>query len=477
LDKAVDEYASVYHDHPKDLQVKKNYIQLLIVKNRLDDATRLNGEILKASPSDGEALLYKAQILNRQGQPDQAANVLQTVIKNDPDNATAHYHLGAALDQMGNPVRAESEWRDAVRLRPDLVDAQRALANIAMRRGDMVQLADIATQIVNAQPTAPDGYLLRAISEMNRKDADAAETDIRTAISLAPQDSGGYIQLGNLRQLQKRFAESEKFYQDALTRDPASGEALSGLMNLYVSQKQVDKALAAGNAQVARVPNNSVFHDLLGTVLFDSKKDFKAAEAEFNTAIQLDKKNADAQLKLGQLMVAEGAPERAIATYQQALQDNSRDVRFYVLIGELCESRKDWTNAKLYYQKALEIQPENPIVSNNLAYVLLEEGGNIDLALSMAQTARRGMPDNPSTADTLGWAYYQKGVYGSAIDLFKDALKKSPANPTYHYHLGLAYQKSDQPGLAREHLQRVMKIKPDYPNADEVKKALADLQG
>ena len=33
LDKADVEYASLYHDHPRDVQVKKNYIQILILKN------------------------------------------------------------------------------------------------------------------------------------------------------------------------------------------------------------------------------------------------------------------------------------------------------------------------------------------------------------------------------------------------------------------------------------------------------------
>jgi len=41
--------------------------------------------------------------------------------------------------------------------------------------------------------------------------------------------------------------------------------------------------------------------------------------------------------------------------------------------------------------------------------------------------------------------------------------------------LGLAYEKTDQPALARQHLQRVLKINPNYSNAAEVKKQLAEL--
>jgi regulator of sirC expression with transglutaminase-like and TPR domain len=42
--------------------------------------------------------------------------------------------------------------------------------------------------------------------------------------------------------------------------------------------------------------------------------------------------------------------------------------------------------------------------------------------------------------------------------------------------LGLAYQKIDKPAQAREQLQRVLKINPNYSDAADVKKQLAQLQ-
>jgi Tfp pilus assembly protein PilF len=45
-----------------------------------------------------------------------------------------------------------------------------------------------------------------------------------------------------------------------------------------------------------------------------------------------------------------------------------------------------------------------------------------------------------------------------------------------HYHLGLAYQKTGKNDLARQHLERVLKIDPNYSQADDVKKQLAQLK-
>jgi Flp pilus assembly protein TadD len=91
------------------------------------------------------------------------------------------------------------------------------------------------------------------------------------------------------------------------------------------------------------------------------------------------------------------------------------------------------------------------------------------------------MPDSPSVADTLGWIYYQKGAYRSAVDSLSEALKlgqesNSPDNPRFHYHLGMAYAKSGQATLARQQLQQVLKLNPNSSDAEDAKKQLAELR-
>jgi tetratricopeptide (TPR) repeat protein len=290
LDKAVAEYEAVYKDHPKGIQTKKNYIQLLILKNRLDEARKLDDEILKSNAADNEALIYKGQIKMRDGHLEDAVHALQTALKSDPDNAVAHYHLGLAFDQQGSLSRAESEWRDAVRLKPDLIEAQRALAAVSVRKGDWDSLRRTASTIIQAQPNSPDGYAMRTIAYINEKQFASAEQDINKAISVAPQSPIGYVQLGNLRLLQKQYDPAAKSYQKALDVDPSNSDALGGLMNTYLVQKQADKAVAVANAQIAKVPNSSAFYDLLGTALFNNKKDYPAAETALRKAADLDKK-------------------------------------------------------------------------------------------------------------------------------------------------------------------------------------------
>jgi cellulose synthase operon protein C len=479
LDRATAEYSSLYSDHPKDVQVKKNYVQLLILKNRLEEASKLNNELLKANPHDADALVYRGQVQLRQSDAAGAVDSLQQALKSDSNNAVAHYQLGLAFDMQHNEAQAESELREAVGLRPDLTDAQRALAALELRRGDVDALTQTAQQIIYGAPSAPDGYLLRALAEMTGKKYSDAERDMRKAAEVAPANPAPYVQMGNLHQLQKQYPEAIKFYRQALDLDQASTDGLQGMMNTYLAQKQPDQAVAAARAQIAKAPNTSGFYDLLGTALFQNKKDLSGADAAFHKAVELDKNNSDALLKLAQVQAAEGSAGQALATYQQSIKDHPREISFYILAGMMYESQNNWGQAKAMYQQALNIQPDNPLASNNLAYVMLQQGGNVDVALAMAQTARRGMPDSPSAADTLGWAYFHKAVYQSAIDMFQESLrlneKKGGADdPMVHYHLGLAYQKANQPALARQQLERALKTSPNFSDA---RKALSELHG
>jgi len=481
LDKASAEYTALYQEHPKDIQVKKNYVQLLIQNKRFDEARQLNDEILKASPKDAEALLCGAQLQIAAGDTNGATVALQTVIRSEPNNAAAHYQLGVAFQKSGDMENAKVEWLNAVRIRPDLLEAQRSLALLAMRQGDMGALESAAAQLIRLQPVSLEGYSLRAVSYINRQNFAAAEEDISKAIEINPQSHLGYVQRGNLKFVQKQYGDASKAYQDALDRDPNSTDALRGLTNTFLAQNQVDKAIASANAQIAKSPANTSFYDLLGTILLRNKKDLNGAEAALHKSAELDKNNSDAVIKLGQVQAARGDIDQAIATCQQAVHYLPNAPQLYFLLGQLYDSKRDWTKAQDAYQKTLSLKPGDPLAANNLANVMLQSGGNIDVAMSLAESARRGMPNSPNPADTLGWIYYQKGVYGSAISMLQEALKlqskqHAPDSAEIHYHLGMAYVKAEKPALARQQLEQVLKINPNYSEAADVKRQLDSLK-
>ena len=481
LDKAVAEYDALYAGHPSDVMIKKKYVQLLIQTKHFDKAQQLDKEILNANANDTDALVYRSQIQISEGDLNDATQTLQTVVTNAPNDSLAHYALGVALNKQGYPERAESEWKSALQLNPDFLEAERALGDEAMLKGDMSALEDAANQIIRLEPGSPEGYALRALCSINRNQFEDAERDVRRAISVAPQSAFGYVQLGNLRFTQKQYSDAAKAYQDALDRNSGSTDALHGLMNTYMAEKQPDQAIAAAQAQVNKSPENSSFYDLLGSALFHSKKDLGGAQAAFQRAVALDGRNIDAWIQLCQVQANLGEIDQAIATDESALKLNPRQLSFDILLGDLYVARSEWKRAEDAYQAALALSPQNPIASNDLARVMLDGGGNVDVALSLVQTARRQLPNSPAVVDTLGWIYYHQGMYQLAVTCLQEALTleqkdQLPDNPDIQYHLGMTYEKAKQPVLAKEHFEDALKADPNYRSASEIRAELARLQ-
>jgi tetratricopeptide (TPR) repeat protein len=147
-------------------------------------------------------------------------------------------------------------------------------------------------------------------------------------------------------------------------------------------------------------------------------------------------------------------------------------VRANQILGALEEAKGDDSKAMDQYKKTLQLDPNNAIASNNLAYLMVENGQNVDVALTLAQTARRILPDAPQTADTLAWVYYYKQNYGEARDLLESALRMSPDDASIHFHLGMTYIKLNDKADAQLHLKRAATL---APNTKAGKDASAEL--
>jgi Tfp pilus assembly protein PilF len=170
--------------------------------------------------------------------------------------------------------------------------------------------------------------------------------------------------------------------------------------------------------------------------------------------------------------VSQGDPAKAIAKWEQWTKDHPSDAQSFTILGSLQETQGDREGAMASYKKALAIQPEQPIAANNLSYLMVETGQNLDVALSLAQIARRALPNAPSTADTLAWVYYQKGNYSSARDLLEDAMKADPNNASIHYHLGMTYTKLSNNSDAVIQLKKAVALAPNSQTAKDADKEL-----
>jgi tetratricopeptide (TPR) repeat protein len=474
LDKAKAEFSSLATKYPKNISVLKGYVRVLLEVKDYGTAQTVVAGLLKTHPKDPEVAGLNGIVLLNAGKASDAVNALQNAVKDSPKDAFLQYWLGRAALAKGDIDLAETSLRQAASLNPSRLDAEEELAQIARQRGDIDLLADVADKTIAAAPRFPGGYVWRAMVEMSHKSADKAEADLKTAMSIAPQSPQAYLELGKIRFAQKRYPEGVALLEEALQYDPNSFESLRLLVSYDLYQKQPDKALARLNTQIEKSPKNSSFYDLLAQLQIQNKNLDQAA-ATAQKAIQLNSGDGEAVVLFAQIEVQRGQTADAIGAWEQWSAAHPTDAGALAILGTLEESRGDLGKAEADYRKSLEIQPQQPIAANNLAYRMLLNGENPDVALTLAQTARQGMPNSPTSADTLAWAYYYKGAYGFARDLLEDAIKTEPNNAAMQYHLGMVYSKLGDKSNAVIHLKKAVSLAPDSPTGKDAKAALQGL--
>ncbi len=118
--------------------------------------------------------------------------------------------------------------------------------------------------------------------------------------------------------------------------------------------------------------------------------------------------------------------------------------------------------AVLLYQRALQLEPDNLIVINNLAWVMCEEQNKFQQALELAQRGLKIAPDYIDLIDTRGVAYYRLGEFNKAIEDFTTCIKlypnETPASIASRFHLARAFAGLRQRDKAIECLNQVLEL-------------------
>jgi tetratricopeptide (TPR) repeat protein len=473
IDKAKAEFARLAQKYPKNVSVQEGYVRVLLQVKDYGTAQSIVSELMKKNGKDPQVAVLNGIVLLNNGKPDDAINALRGAANDAPKDAFIQFWLGKAALAKGDEGLAETSFRQAAQLKPPGLEAQEELARLASEHGNITLLSDVADKTIATAPRYPGGYLWRATVELSRNEQDKAEADLKIAIGATPPSSQAYQMLGQLRYAQKKYPEGTALLEQALQYDPNSVGALRALIGYDLSKNQPAQALDRLNAQIAKSPKNSGFYDMLAQLQVRSKNFDQAADAA-QKAIQMNPEDGEAVAIYAQIQVQRGQAASAIAAWQLWAKDHPSNALALAILGTLEESVGDKPKAEDYYKKALQIQPAQPVATNNLAYMMLQNGENVDVALTLAQTARKAMPTSPSTADTLAWAYYYKGTYGFARDLLEDAIKTDPNSPAMEYHLGMVYGKLGDKGNAATHLKKALSLAPDSPDA---KNARAALQG
>lgn len=469
------DYATLVSKHDKSIPLKLAYARILVLNRNVAKAREIATGLAKTDSTRPEVAILNGMLLLNDKKNTEAFNVLQKAAKANPDNFAVQLWFGRAAQAKGDMNTAQQSYRLATRINPKNLEAQEALANIAIQNRDFSTLGDVAKAAMAASPQASSPYVWQGIADADQKFYDKAETDFNQALKLNPNDWQALLQSGQLRLIEHKIPEGKSLLERSLASNPSNPRALQLLLSAMAYEKQPVKAMIARvQDQITKAPQNASMYQMLSGLQLSSG-DSAGSLSSAEKAMQLNPSDPSAVMAYSRAQIALGQAPKAIDTWKQWVKDHPGDAAAFTVLGSLQETQGDRDGAMASYKAALAIQPDQAIAANNLSNLMVETGQNIDVALTLAQTARRVLPDSPDTADTLAWVYYQKGNYESARSLLEDAAKTAPNNAAIHYHLGMTYAKLARKGDAATELKKAETLAPNTQTGKDAEKALSSL--
>jgi putative PEP-CTERM system TPR-repeat lipoprotein len=430
--------------------------------------------VLRREPKNEEALLMKTRFLLSEGKLDDALKTAQAAAAAHPQSAEAFFLVGVTQRARRQPTEAIAAFNEVIKLNPRAVVAQLQLSEMNLAVGKGAAGLQLAEDVAMSAPDAAVVQLNLARNLIAGNQIARAEPIVRQLVARYPKAAPAHAVAGTLAMSKKDLAGARKSYEQALSIDPVNSEALIGLTTVDVSQKNFPAARARIDAALAKAPTNPDILILAGRT-YASVGDPAAAEGAFKKAIELAPQSLQAYGLLGKLYLGQRRMDQALAEFEKASQKDPTSVGAPTMAGMILEVQGKRDEAKRRYERALQINPNAAVAANNLAYIYAEQGGNLDVALQLAQTAKQGLPHLAGVNDTLGFVYLKKDLASLAIPPLEASVKKDPQNWIYQYHLGLAYSKAGEKVKARQALERALALNASFPGAEEARKALAGL--
>jgi tetratricopeptide (TPR) repeat protein len=247
---------------------------------------------------------------------------------------------------------------------------------------------------------------------------------------------------------------------------------MDGLAQTYTAEKDPAKAIQFLAAEVQKSPNAIPPHFLLAVTA--------AKAAQGNTAIQqyqwlisTDSNVPGLYVRLAQAYQAKGSFRNAIDAFQKARELMPNDGRTTASIAFLQDAMGQREAAQANYRQALRLDPENPEILNNLAFLIVETGGNLDEAMALVRNARGKASSNPDLDDTLGWVYLKRHETEAALQIFTNLIRKYPKQPVYRYHFGMALLQKGDASRAKAELKTALADGPPLDIESKIREFLA----
>ena len=377
--------------------------------------------VLAKEPKQPQALLALAELRAREGGgKEEVAELISRAITANPTEKVPRLLLVDLHLRSKDAKLALSAAQNAVAAIPDSHELLDALGRAQLVSGDTNQALITFNKVAAMQPNSPLPQMRLAEANIAAKDKSAATQNLRRALDIKPDLLDAQRGLILLALDAKSYSEATAIARSVQKQRPKESVGYQFEGDVAIAQKKWDAAIDAYRAGLKQGPFPILASKLYATL----KGNGKAGDAE----------------KLA----------------GNWLRDNPKDPEFRMFLANDALSTQNFTAAEKLYQAVIQIQPNNAIALNNLAWVTGEL--KKDGAIAYAEKAIALVPTQPAYMDTLAMLLLDKGDHAKALEWQNKAVGVQPTNGIYKLNLAKIHIKSGNKDLARKELDDLAKL-------------------
>ncbi len=445
-----------------------------VAQSKLKPALDKVERALRDDPKNDDALSMRASLQLQTGDralTQAAITDLQSLLSRAPGNAVIRYNLARAYQGREEWDAARVQYQEAIKLRPDFLGAHVGLGQVLLFKREYGKALEEGENILRLDPENLQGRVIKTNALINSGNLRQARADLELYKKANPESPDLQFQSALVSFYERDFKTAEATFRALRQKYPNDLRLAYAIAEVFLQTGRPDEALRFLLDEQKRFPDNLEVYKAVGNISMRTGA-LDLAEDQYRFLIGKEPRNTELYMRLGETLRRKGNTQASIDVLRKGQQLQPNDPSTNLQLALTLDAAGLKRESLPIYESIVKNQPDNPIALNNLAFMMAEDGRDLDQALTYAQRARQQLPDNPDIADTLGWIYIRKNLSDNAVSIFKDLTKKYRANPVYHYHLAMAlYQKGDREGAKRS-LQSALALKPPKEHEDKIRELL-----
>ncbi len=296
----------------------------LIASGRAAEAVTVARQATEANEKAGEAFAILGTAIladNKAGWSDAIAQA-QMGAFNNPKNPLVNVLVAKIFEAGSNPAQAERHYRMALEADPAYAPAQVALIQALVGSGKLDEALDLAKKLVEKAPQSGDAQLMLGTILIRKGQWGDATSSLEQAVKYSPGNALAHAALGTDFQYVGESEKAAEEYRQAVKLDPKNidyQETFGLLLGLAGQQEE-------GIEVLKKVTSTPGYKDTAGFTnlgwIYRNMDPRRPAEsaAAYKKALELDPKNFQAAIGLGwALSYAKDFPA-AIAAFNKAIQ-------------------------------------------------------------------------------------------------------------------------------------------------------------